>query len=174
MYKKLIRLLKIFYIRIIRSKSSPHNIAFATALGIFVSCFVPPGAHTVTIIVLAIVFRTDKVISYAATWFANPYTMPIMYPVFCYTGSKVVGQGLSFGHIDHELMALFKHFSFYEMEILGKSLALPFFIGGAIFGLIFAFISYFIVYYLIIKYREKRDINKQIRLRYHRSKLKRH
>ncbi len=71
-------------------------------------------------------------------------------------------------------MALFKHFSFYEMEILGKSLALPFFIGGAIFGLIFAFISYFIVYYLIIKYREKRDINKQIRLRYHRSKLKRH
>ncbi|HJO94326.1 MAG TPA: DUF2062 domain-containing protein [Victivallales bacterium] len=156
MLKKTRKLIKFFYFKLLRSKETPHSIALAIAFGVFVGCFVPPGGHTVIVLLLAFIFKTDKILAFAATWIANPYTVPFLYPTFCFIGSKIIGAGLSFKEIEKILLQAIHSFSLTNFEIIGEKLAISFLIGGFIFGVVFGLSSYFITYFLVISYRKRR------------------
>jgi uncharacterized protein len=156
MLKKTRKLIKFFYFKLLRSKETPHSIALAIAFGVFVGCFVPPGGHTIIVLLLAFLFKTDKILAFAATWIANPYTVPFLYPTFCFIGSKIIGAGLSFTQIEKILLHAVHSFSLTSFEVLGEKLVISFLIGGFIFGVVLGLLSYFITYYLIISYRKKR------------------
>jgi uncharacterized protein len=157
MFNKFYRIFKKYYFKLLRSNGSPHSLAMAVALGFFVACFIPTGGHTVIVLLLAFLFRTDKILAFAATWITNPYTIPFMYPVFCFVGSKVLGTGLSFKVIDKEIVHVIHDFSWHNLLQLGEELVFSFLVGGFIFGIIFGGIGYFITYRMVVLYRNKKS-----------------
>ncbi|MEI6056733.1 MAG: DUF2062 domain-containing protein [Lentisphaerota bacterium] len=171
MWNKFLRLLKTFYIRIIRSKHSIHSIALAVAVGVFVGCFVPPGLHTVVVLLLAFLLKVDKILSFAATWIANPYTMTFMYPAFCYLGSRFIYPSLTFKHIEHILILSIKNSSWDSFKFIGEEIFFSFLIGGFIAGIVLGSIGYIIIYMFLKKYRLNKMIRSQIRKQYHKSRL---
>ena len=157
MFNKFYRIFKKYYFKLLRSNGSPHSLAMAVALGFFVACFIPTGGHTVIVLLLAFLFRTDKILAFAATWITNPYTIPFMYPVFCFVGSKVLGTGLSFKVIDKEIVHVIHDFSWHNLLQLGEELVFSFLVGGFIFGIILGGIGYFITYRMVVLYRNKKS-----------------
>jgi uncharacterized protein (DUF2062 family) len=130
------------------------------ALGFFVGCFVPPGLHTIVVLILAFLFRTDKILAFAATWRLNPYTAPVLYPFFCFIGSHLIGVDLSFKHVDKEVVYVLHNFTWHNIIHLGREFAVSFFIGGFICGTVSALIGYYLTYRMIILYRNKRKKRK--------------
>ena len=112
MFKKLWRLLKIYYLKFIRTGGSPHKIALAVAIGFFIGCIIPIGlwGQTVISIVLAIKFKTNPGIAFAATWVSNPYSVVFIYPVFCFVGSRVIGTDLSFNYVNFDKIYYLMHY----------------------------------------------------------------
>jgi uncharacterized protein len=144
---------KNYLYKILRAEATPHKIALAVAIGFFVACFIPVGGHTVIVILLAFVFRVDRIIAFLATWIANPYTIPLMYPGFCFIGSKIIRAGLSFSHINKELTHIFSNFKWHDVFTLGKELLVSYLVGGFVCGIIIACIGYFIFYKLVNSYQ---------------------
>lgn len=171
MWNKILRLIKAFYLKIIRSNHSIHSIAMAVAIGVFVGCFIPPGLHTIAVILLAFLFRVDKLLSFAATWVANPYTMPIMYPAFCYIGSRFVAPDLTFKHIEHILIDSIKSSSWDSFKFIGEEIFYSFLIGGFISGVILGLIGYLLTYIFLKRHRIKKMLRRQIRKQFYKSKL---
>lgn len=170
MWNKFLRLLKSFYLKIIRSNHSINSIAIAVALGVFVGCFVPPGLHTVVVIVLAFLFRVDKIISFATTWIANPYTMPLMYPAFCYIGSRFVDPTLTFTHIEHILIDSIKNSSWDSFKFIGEEIFFSFLIGGFIAGIVLGLIGYICTYLFLKRQRVNKVIRRQIRKQFYKKR----
>ncbi|HJO94325.1 MAG TPA: DUF2062 domain-containing protein [Victivallales bacterium] len=163
MFRKTLRIFKKYYYRLLRSDGSPHSIALAIALGFFIGCLIPIGGQTVIIIILAIIFRTDKVLAFAATWISNPYTVVVMYPIFCYVGAKVARTGLTFAYINERIAGIIHNFSWHGLFSLGSDLALSFLVGGFIFGVIIGGIGYLFTYILVVKYRKVKELNLRIK-----------
>lgn len=153
---KIFRLVKIYYIKIIRSNGTSHGIAMSIALGLFVGCFLPIGTQTLPVIFFAIILRLDKLLAFIASWICNPYTVPLMYPLFCYTGSKVLGLGLTLSQIEKDVLKITHSFSWNALKDLGLELGVSFFIGGFIYGGVIALIGYFITFYFIARYRKRK------------------
>jgi uncharacterized protein len=159
MFKKLWRLIKIYYYKFIRTSGSPHKVAFAVAIGFFIGCIIPMGiwGQTVIAIVLAVKFKTNPGIAYAATWISNPYSVVFAYPVFCFVGSRVIGSDLSFHYVKESFMQVIHNFSWEGLLTLGSHLALSFFVGAFIFGIVISILGYFITYLLFTTYRNRKN-----------------
>ena len=173
-FNRLYRRGKAFYIKIIRSDHSPHSIGLAIALGVFVGCFVPLGLHTFIIILLAFIFRVDKIISYVATWIINPYTVAFIYPFFCYIGAAVWGIPLKDDRVDMALIHLIisGDCSLAKFEAIGKDILLSLMTGGFIVGLILAVVAYYLSRYLVSKYRKNNANIKLSRLLFYKNQNK--
>ena len=147
---------------ILRAQATPHKVALSVAVGFFVACFIPVGGHTLVVLLLAFLLRVDKIIAFIATWIANPYTIPLMYPAFCFIGSKIIGVGLSFHHINFELKHIISNFHWHDVVLLGKELILSLLVGGFVCGVIIAGLGYFVSYKLAQKYNKKRLAKKKL------------
>ncbi len=158
MFRKLWRATKAYYFKFVRTSGSPQKIALAVAIGFFIGCIIPIGiwGQTVVAIVLAIKFKTNPGIAYAATWISNPYSAVVMYPIFCFVGSRIIGSDLSFHYIKESFMHVIHNFSWSALASLGSHLAVSFFVGAFIFGVITAVIGYFATYFFFVKYRERK------------------
>ena len=153
---------KNYLYKILRAEATPHKIALAVAIGFFVGCFIPLGGHTAIVILLAFIFRVDRIIAFLATWIANPYTIPLMYPAFCFIGSKIIDAGLTFEHINGELKNIINNFRWHEVFSLGKELLLSYLVGGFVCGIIISFIGYFIFYKLVKRYQARGSSKKKL------------
>ena len=155
---KLWRLIKTYYFKFIRTNGSPHKIALAVAIGFFVGCIVPIGVwgQTIVAILLAVKFKTNPGIAYAATWISNPYSVVIMYPVYCYVGAKIIGSSMSFSQIKVIFVNVFHNFSLHAIMNLGAQLALSYIVGAFLFAIVIGPLGYYITYLLLKKYQEKR------------------
>ncbi len=158
MFKKLWRLIKIYYYKFIRTSGSPHKIALAVGLGFFIGCIIPIGiwGQTVVVIFVAVKLKVNPGIAYAATWISNPYSVVFMYPMYCYVGSRVIGAGLSLNYIKVAFMHVLHDFSWNGLASLGSHLAVSFFIGALIFGIVTGVIGYFFIGFFVSKYRERK------------------
>ena len=162
MLNKFYRILKKYYLKLLRSNGSPHSLAMSIALGFFVGCFIPLGCHTIIVFLLAFLFRTDKILAFAATWIVNPYTIPFMYPAFCFVGSKILGTDMSLRFIDKEIVHVINDFSWYNVMQLGEEFAFSFLAGGFIFGIILGCIGYFFTHRAVVLYRNKKSEKNRI------------
>jgi uncharacterized protein len=153
--KKVARLIKKYYLQILRSKGSPHSIAMGMALGLFWGmALLPLYGQSLIAIGCAWVFRANKVLAFAGTWISNPYTTPFLCPVLCYIGAKVIGVHLTFAHIQMAVKDIITMFSFDKAFELGSNLIISFLVGSTIMGLLTGIIGYFITYKFIVNYRE--------------------
>lgn len=69
----------------------PERLAAAWALGLAIGFSPVMGLHTVLALLLALVFRLNKVDVVLGTLIINPWTLPIYFPVAVFLGKRITG-----------------------------------------------------------------------------------
>ena len=72
-------------------KDSPHKLASAFALGIFIAFTPTIGLHTVSCLFLAWLFRLSKLVVLTAAFVNNPWTIVPLYGFCLWFGIKITG-----------------------------------------------------------------------------------
>jgi uncharacterized protein (DUF2062 family) len=145
------RRLRYIYLRLIRLRGSPHELALGMAFGIFTGMLPIIPLHTVVAVALALAFRASKITAAAGVWICNPVTI---YPVYCYAynfGSFILGFDRNAKTLS-PIIETIRNEEFLHMitAILstGGKVAAAFLMGGFTLGIIWAIPSYFIFLYL--------------------------
>lgn len=155
------RLIRKYYLHLLRAPGTPHNNALAIGLGLFSACIVPVG-HILIVLCLAIIFRTNKLLAILTTFVINPYTAPIVYPIFCFVGAKVADIDLTFTQINQSIIMLFKNATWHHITSIGNKLIFSYLIGGLIFGIIFGIIGYIATYTIIMQYQRRKALRRKL------------
>ena len=127
----------IYFIKLFRQESSPECIARGAALGLLAALLIPIGLHTVTILLLAFIFRCNKITAFGVTFaLSNEFTIPIIYPLQCMLGGYILCDPLSMAEVKTVLSDLYNNVSVEELVNAGQELGIPYLIGGAILSAI--------------------------------------
>ncbi len=156
--------------RILHIDDSPHRIALAVALGIFVAYMPIVGLHILLMIAITCFIKVNRFVAITSVWFSNPLTFALIYypnyllgrailsllkaPVSAnsYQAAELIHQTLSPGYVVRNF-----HTSQFWQQI-GQFLAqagLEMFIGGLVIGAIAASAAYAATLHLVIWYRKK-------------------
>jgi uncharacterized protein (DUF2062 family) len=142
------RSIQLLYLRLIRLKGQPREVAGGMAIGVFVGMTPTVPLHTVLAVSIAYLLKKSKLAAAVGVWISNPFLLPLVYFLDYKVGRTIIGKSVS--------LAAPSHFSISHLIKLGWEISYPMFIGGVIIGLLFAIPSYFITKQLIILYREKK------------------
>ncbi len=139
---------------IMRLDDSPNRLAFAFALGIFISFSPWLGFHIVSCILLAWLFRLNKVVVLTASFVNNPWTIVPMYAFCLWFGFKITGRNAAVPDI------AWAELGFRDMLLILRPFLWPYIAGTIAVGLIAAFISYGVFFWGVRRYRrgESRDV----------------
>jgi len=141
------RSLRLLYLRLLRLKAQPEEIAGGMAIGVFVGMTPTVPLHTVLAVSIAFLLKKSKLAAAGGVWIANPLSLPLVYLLDYKVGQIITGEkALSIAGAD---------FSIRRLVELGWEISVPMFIGGLVTGLLFAIPSYFITKRMVILYRKK-------------------
>ena len=147
---------------ILKVKESPHRIALAFALGVFVGISPFLGIHYIAALLLAWLFRLNKLVAVVGVSVNNPWTI-VPISTFCvWVGAKMMGIKEVLPEVDWAGLSLSKIISkFTDMEslkIITKQLwpvLSSFFVGSMVICTISAIASYFIIQIVLERYRKE-------------------
>lgn len=141
---------KYWYLRLMRQRSSPKNLAAACALGMFIGAMPIIPFQSIVVIALAFVFRVNKLAAWLATCYSNAATMvPFYYFLFA------VGQYVTpFDNVSFDP----NHLEMTQLIQAGWKVFVVMFAGGLAFGIPATILTYFGSLYAIRRYRERRTI----------------
>ncbi|MFW5498544.1 MULTISPECIES: DUF2062 domain-containing protein [unclassified Maridesulfovibrio] len=151
-WEKLKRLLKLYYLKLMRINASPHNIAMGVACGVFGGCFpVIPGLplQTVIAVVMAFFTRSSKIAAAIATWISNPFNWLLFYYVQFKIGTFLLPIEVQFDPAKWQVS------DFMEIGWQGVTILI---FGGFVLGVPLAIIAYFIALYFIRRYRRRKTL----------------
>lgn len=152
-----------FVYRVLHVNDTPHRIALSVAIGIFVAWTPTVGFQMILTILLAALFRANKLVGVPFVWISNPVTLV---PIYRYC-NYAVGRALLRGeHLppDFSKVAVVPHSwsldcwltsirTFWEATWHAMC---PLWLGSIVVGLTLAAISYGIVRYAVVTYRKRR------------------
>ena len=69
----------------------PERLAAAWAVGLTIGFSPLMGLHTVLALLLALIFRLNKVDVFLGTLVINPWTLPVYFPVAVFVGKRITG-----------------------------------------------------------------------------------
>lgn len=146
-------------LRYLQMPESPEKISLAVAIGLFVGFAIPVGGQIPFVVLLCILFNAKKLIPLGIlfTCITNPWTAPILYPMFAYLGSLLMGKPLSFKYIEKALKHLLRDFNAEAFFALGWDILLPFIVGSIFLAFLFGIVGYFCSYGVIVSYRARRE-----------------
>lgn len=132
------------FVEVIGVHDRPEHLAAAWALGIGIGLSPLMGLHTALALVLAIVFRLNKLDVVLGTLIINPWTLPLYFPVAIFVGKRVTGV-----HVPHFVR-------FHPEAVLDvavwrdnapwlRSMLLAWGLGAAIFSLLVGVATYFLL-----------------------------
>lgn len=160
------RQLRYIYLRFIRLRGYPHELALGMASGIFVGMMPIIPFQTALAVALAIIFKGSKLTAALGTWISNPLTIYIIYR-YCYQfGSFMLG----YDHSTKILAPVVE--AIHNGEVLNSIIKIlsaegtvmaAFLLGGIVLGVIFAVPSYFIFFYFFktfTSWRKSRKLTK--------------
>ena len=160
------RQFRYIYLRLIRLRGQPHELALGMALGIFIGMTPTIPFHTIVAIGLALSFKASKITAALGTWICNPLTIYFIYN-YCYKiGSLILGFDHNTKFLSPVVEAI-NHGEFLNiiMAILGSGgmVVAAFLLGGIVLGILFAVPSYGIFLYFFkafISWRKSRKLSK--------------
>ena len=145
---------------VLKVKDSPHRIALAFALGVFMGISPLLGLHYIGAIFLAWLFRLNKLVAIVGVSVNNPWTI---FPIsaFCvWVGAKLIGIKQVLPEVDWKslsLMNIISGLADFENFILVVKKLMPlisaFFVGSFVICTISAVISYFIIHNFVSRYK---------------------
>jgi len=141
------RWLRSMPLKLARIPESPHDIAKAFAVGVFIGIL--PGMGSVVALLAAFVFRLSKVATLLGSLLTNPWTV-----AFVYAASYKIGRWVLRHQDPIDWKQIFSFRTGWPAE-LGRA-APPLVIGGVILGLLLALMSYVIVRMLVAEYKTVR------------------
>lgn len=130
---------------ILTVKDSPHRLAMAFSIGIFIGMSPLFGLHTILGIALAWLFRLNRIVTITGVFVTNPWTIVPIYTFSTFIGAKCLGIKQMLPEID------WAHITFSRFVHELKPLLIPFVFGTLLIGFISAVISYFIIYHAVKK-----------------------
>ncbi len=154
---RLKRFVRWFYQRFVRFHGSPQQIAWGTALGLFIAMSPTMGFQMAMAIPIAAFFRISKVAAAAAVWLTNPATAPFIYWFNYKLGAEILGYPLKAGFISNP--------SWESFWRAGTHAIFSLTLGGVITGIIIALPGYFVALALVRTAREKARQLRQKKLR---------
>ena len=138
-----------FFLRLLRLRGKPRAIARGLAIGVFSGCFPLFGLQIIMGVLLAAIFRSNKIAAVAGTWISNPFTYV---PIFAFNFQ--VGK-LILGNYDLAFVNL-GNFDLQSLQTLlkaGYSFAFALFIGCFTVGSFLSITTYFFSLRLLLKLR---------------------
>ncbi len=152
------------YLRLIKLRGGPHELALGMAFGIFAGMLPIIPFHTIVALSLAFAFKASKITATVGTLICNPVTIYLVYR-YCYRiGSFILG----FDHNTEILAPVVETINNGELlnavtQVLGAGgmVVAAFLLGGIVLGIIFSVPSYFIFFYFFkafISWRKSRKL----------------
>ncbi len=145
---------------IFQVEETPHQIAIAFALGVFMGISPLLGLHYIGAFMLAWLFRLNKLVVAIGVTVNNPWTIIPICSFCAWVGAKLLGIGQVMPEIDWKGLSLTNIISkMTDMEsfliIIDKLMPLikSFFVGSFIICTLAAIASYFIIKGLTVRYR---------------------
>ncbi len=126
---------------------TPHRLALAFAIGVFIAFSPIFGLHIITCLLVAWMFRLSKLALITATFINNPWTIVPMYGFCIWFGGKLLGSELAIPRIAWNELTLSSAY------VVVKPFFWPFITGTLVVGGLAAVISYFLIYWLVVRYR---------------------
>jgi len=142
------RAFRLFFLRILRLKGQPEEVAGGIAIGVFIGLTPTVPLHTILSVLIAFLLGKSKLAAALGGLIANPFMLPLIYILDYKVGRMLTGiEGVPLVLSDFSLS--------YLMD-LGWDITYPLFVGGIALGFLSIFPSYFITKRLVILYRERR------------------
>jgi len=157
---------RLIYLRVIRLRGHPHELALGMAIGVCIGMMPIIPFHMVTAVAAAIAFGASKITAAAGTLICNPVTV---YPIYryCYVIGMFI---LGFDHNTGLLMPVTgtinqgEYLEAIKTILSGGGMAVAtFLLGGIVLGLIVSVPSYFLFYFFfknLITWRTSRKLTK--------------
>jgi uncharacterized protein len=136
------------FLRIIRTKGTPHSTALGMGVGVFVGFLPIIPFQTAVALTVSFALRCGKVSAVLGTLVTNPLNIPIMYYLFYRVGSLVV----PVGHYRFDP----KHVELASLFHKGWEVVLSMFIGGLLFAIPGSVGAYFLTLFTIRRYHAMR------------------
>jgi uncharacterized protein (DUF2062 family) len=161
------RQIKYYYLRFVRLRGEPRELALGMALGIFAGSMPIMPFQTALAITLALLFKGSKIAAALGTWVSNPLDWYLLYRYSYKLGAFILGV--------HEQRAVFKSIvaairsGEESMAIVGKILGsggvfiTSFLLGGVVIGIVLAIPGYFIFLKLFRSIRSWRQSRKELK-----------
>ncbi|MEK6775507.1 MAG: DUF2062 domain-containing protein [bacterium] len=137
------------YLRLIRMRSNPKEIARGLAIGVFVGITPFIGFHMLLAVALAMLLKGNKFMALIGTWVANPLTFSFIFFLDYKVGRWILGDGPK----------ILKLSSTHPLDVLHMSwkILLPMSLGSLLIGLAAAVLAYFLSNPLIAGIKEWRE-----------------
>lgn len=121
-------------------RDTPHRISLAFSLGVFIGMSPFLGIHTVLGILVALVFRLNKLATLAGVYITNPWTIVPIYTFSTWIGAKCLGVNRILPDID------WKNISVVGLCNDFKPLLMPFVVGTFLIGALSSVVSYIVIF----------------------------
>ncbi|MBN1141725.1 MAG: DUF2062 domain-containing protein [Deltaproteobacteria bacterium] len=129
------RQLKLFYIRFIRIRGAPEEIAEGMALGIFIGMTPTMGAQILIAVFFAALLRKNKIAAALGVFITNPVTAPLIYGLQYELGRYLLGW---------KRLRLPTELSWEIIRNLSWGVIVPLCVGSLIFAVVFGLLAYFL------------------------------
>lgn len=139
------------YVRFLKIRGHPREIALGFALGLFVGMTPFMGAHTLIAVPMAALLKWNKISAAVAVWITNAVTAPIIYGITYMAGARLVGATQPFGFSEINGWA-----KLYELVLNTPEIFWAMTVGGIILGIPLAVAGYYFAYTVVSQYQQKR------------------
>lgn len=140
---------------LIHVEDTPHRVALAFGIGVFIAFFPVVGIHTALALGIALAFRLNRVAILAGTFVNNPWTIAPLFMAGTVLGCGLLGVSTAeLGGIDWDL----RGWAFYGslLEHL-RPFLLPYLLGNTLLGAASASLAYFLLRSIIERRRRLVD-----------------
>jgi uncharacterized protein (DUF2062 family) len=130
------------------AESDEKSLAAGFAVGVFFSFTPLVTLHMVLALIVAVVFRLNKMTTMAGVWVNNPYTMPFVFYLCFRLGEWILG-----------MQVPPPSFESYTLKVFLKAAvpyAAPLFLGTTIVGFLASALGYVIVYRIAVRVKSAR------------------
>jgi len=145
---RLVDSIKKAYVRFLKIRGTPREIALGSALGLFVAMSPTMGFQMAIAIPIAALFKWNKLAAAMAVWVTNPITAPFIYGPTYFVGAKLLGMSLGLNAADAASGSTMLAFAEKAPKIFGAMT-----LGGVVLGLPLAVIGYYVAFFAVQKYQ---------------------
>jgi uncharacterized protein (DUF2062 family) len=161
------RQIRYFYLRFIRLRGEPHELALGGAFGIFAGMMPIMPFQIALAVALALFFKGSKITAALGTWISNPLNWYFLYRFSYRIGASILGISQPDSSFK-SIMASIQHAE-GTMAMVGKiagagsTIIASFLLGGFLLGAVFALPSYFIFLRMFRVIKDWRETRREAR-----------